>query len=65
MADGTTITGHQLRHLAVVAGCDPSTVRRYLRGAVVRRTTRACLRRAAAELGVTHLLPQEGGRDAP
>jgi hypothetical protein len=62
MTSGPTITGHLLRHLAVVAGCDPSTVRRYLRGAVVRRTTRMCLVRAAAELGMTHLLPPEDRR---
>lgn len=64
MATEIAITGYLLRHLAVVAGCDPSTARRYLRGAAVRRTTRACLVRAAVELGVTHLLPAEDRLDA-
>lgn len=62
MSTRLAITGHLLRQLAVVAGCDPSTVRRYLRGAIVRRTTRMCLVRAAAELGMTHLLRPEDRR---
>ncbi len=44
------ITPHDVVCLAVEAGVDPDTVRRYLRGGVARRSTTILVERAAAVL---------------
>ena len=44
------LSGHQLRQVAVAAGCDPRTVGRLLRGEPTHSTTAARIRDALVEL---------------
>lgn len=50
------LTAHDERRVAVAAGCDPRTVRAYLRGDPTRSTTAARIADALRELGF-HVTP--------
>jgi len=52
------IEAHDLRRIAVATELDPRAVRRAIIGASVRRSTRALVMRAAADLGI-NLAPPE------
>ena len=49
---GKSLSGHDLRRLAVAAECCEETARRFLLGQPVRSTSRVRLERAATLLGV-------------
>ena len=54
------VTAHECRSLAVVAQCDPRTIRRFLAGKTRHgTTTEERIERAIVRLGMSHLL----GRD--
>ena len=47
------LTPHEERVIAVKAGCDPRTVRRMLRGQLVRSTVRSRIEQALRDRSVT------------
>lgn len=52
------LSPHEERRIAVSAGCDPRTVRSYLRGAPTRSTTAARIADALRTLGIQAGLPE-------
>jgi len=50
------LTPQQLRRAAVLAGCDPRTVRHYITGRSVYSTTRERVEQALRELGLATLV---------
>jgi len=46
------LNAHDVRRVAVAAGCDPRTVLRYLRGKTIQSTSAARIAGALRELGI-------------
>lgn len=55
------LTPHQEREVAVIAGCDPRSVRAHLTGKSQRSTTAARIEDALAKLGYSRKKGRVGG----
>lgn len=61
----TPMSPHDERRVAVVAGCDPRTVRAFLRGAETRSTTAARIAEALRSLGFEPAVPAREAEQKP